>query len=600
MYLVFDTETTGLPLNYRAPLTDFNNWPRMVQIAWQIHDIKGDLIEVKNYIIKPEGFTIPYNSEKIHGISTELAHKKGFPLKEVLSFFTEALNSVEFIIGHNISFDNNIVGCEFLRSGMANVLESKTSIDTKEESTDFCQLPGGRGGKYKWPNLSELYNKLFGETFAEAHNASADVEATTRCFLELIRLSVIPFQKVGMDQLAFQKFIENNSETIQLIGLNVQPYEKEDQNDEKDKIKEDEKIIETVVDNNIKSESCFSHLHVHSQYSILQASADIDLLVNRAAELNMPAIGLTDHANMYGAYRFINSVLKHPINYELDDPNKLKLKPILGCELNVCANHSDKSFKDYGAQIPFLAKNKIGYHNLSKLSSLAYIDGFYYVPRVDKELVLKHKEGLIVFTGSLYGSIPNLILNVGEEQAEQEFKWWKENFGEDFYVEINRHGLEEEDHVNSILIKLAEKYDVKLIASNNVYYVNKEDSSSHDILLCVKDAEQKSTPIGKGRGFRYGFPNNEFYFKDQKEINDLFSDIPHAINNINEIIEKVEVYNLNTEVLLPEFAIPDNFKNDLDKKDGGKRGENAYLKHLTYEGAKERYLEINDEIKEEN
>ena len=598
MYLVFDTETTGLPLNYRAPLTDFNNWPRMVQIAWQIHDIKGDLIEVKNYIIKPEGFTIPYNSEKIHGISTELAHKKGLPLKEVLSFFTEALNSVEFIIGHNISFDNNIVGCEFLRSEMVNVLESKTSIDTKEESTDFCQLPGGRGGKYKWPNLSELYNKLFGESFAEAHNASADVEATTRCFLELIRLSVIPFQKVGMDELAFQKFIENNTETIQLIGLNVQPYEKEDQNDEKDKSKEDEKIIETVVDNNIKSESCFSHLHVHSQYSILQASGDIDLLVNRAAELNMPAIGLTDHANMYGAYKFINSVLKHPINSELDDPNKLKLKPILGCELNVCANHSDKSFKDYGAQIPFLAKNKIGYHNLSKLSSLAYIDGFYYVPRVDKELVLKHKEGLIVFTGSLYGSIPNLILNVGEEQAEQEFKWWKENFGEDFYVEINRHGLDEEDHVNTVLIKLAKKYDVKLIASNNVYYVNKEDASSHDILLCVKDAEQKSTPIGKGRGFRYGFPNNEFYFKDQKEINDLFSDIPQAINNINEIIEKVEVYNLNTEVLLPEFAIPDNFKNDLDKEDGGKRGENAYLKHLTYEGAKERYLEINDEIKE--
>ena len=598
MYLVFDTETTGLPLNYRAPLTDFNNWPRMVQIAWQIHDIKGDLIEVKNYIIKPEGFTIPYNSEKIHGISTELAHKKGLPLKEVLSFFTEALNSVEFIIGHNISFDNNIVGCEFLRSEMVNVLESKTSIDTKEESTDFCQLPGGRGGKYKWPNLSELYNKLFGESFAEAHNASADVEATTRCFLELIRLSVIPLQKVGMDELAFQKFIENNTETIQLIGLNVQPYEKENQNDEKDKSKEDEKIIETVVDNNIKSESCFSHLHVHSQYSILQASGDIDLLVNRAAELNMPAIGLTDHANMYGAYKFINSVLKHPINSELDDPNKLKLKPILGCELNVCANHSDKSFKDYGAQIPFLAKNKIGYHNLSKLSSLAYIDGFYYVPRVDKELVLKHKEGLIVFTGSLYGSIPNLILNVGEEQAEQEFKWWKENFGEDFYVEINRHGLDEEDHVNTVLIKLAKKYDVKLIASNNVYYVNKEDASSHDILLCVKDAEQKSTPIGKGRGFRYGFPNNEFYFKDQKEINDLFSDIPQAINNINEIIEKVEVYNLNTEVLLPEFAIPDNFKNDLDKEDGGKRGENAYLKHLTYEGAKERYLEINDEIKE--
>ena len=158
MYLVFDTETTGLPLNYRALLTDFNNWPRMVQIAWQIHDIKGDLIEVKNYIIKPEGFTIPYNSEKIHGISTDLAHKKGFPLKEVLSFFTEALNSVEFIIGHNISFDNNIVGCEFLRSGMTNVLESKHPLIQKRNLLIFVNFLRRR--KYKWPNLSELYNAI--------------------------------------------------------------------------------------------------------------------------------------------------------------------------------------------------------------------------------------------------------------------------------------------------------------------------------------------------------------------------------------------------------------------------------------------------------
>ena len=224
MFLVFDTETTGLPLNYRAPLSDFNNWPRMVQIAWQIHDIKGDLIEVKNYIIKPDGFTIPYNSEKIHGISTELALSKGIPLEEVLSLFSDALKQAKYIVGHNISFDNNIVGCEFLRSNMSNVLENKISIDTKEESTEFCQLPGGRGGKFKWPNLSELYNKLFGESFAEAHNASADVEATTRCFLELLRLNIIPFQKVGMNESEFKLFSENNPSIVQLIGLNVQPY----------------------------------------------------------------------------------------------------------------------------------------------------------------------------------------------------------------------------------------------------------------------------------------------------------------------------------------------------------------------------------------
>ena len=597
MFLVFDTETTGLPLNYRAPLSDFNNWPRMVQIAWQIHDIKGDLIEVKNYIIKPDGFTIPYNSEKIHGISTELALSKGIPLEKVLSLFSDALNQAKYIVGHNISFDNNIVGCEFLRSNMSNVLENKISIDTKEESTEFCQLPGGRGGKFKWPNLSELYNKLFGESFAEAHNASADVEATTRCFLELLRLNIIPFQKVGMNESEFKLFSENNPSTVQLIGLNVQPYEKDEAQEQVNEIIENNED-ESIVENEIEIESCFSHLHVHSQYSILQASASIDLLVSKAAEYNMPAIGLTDHANMYGSYKFINTVLNHPINSEIDDIQNLKLKPVLGCELNVCINHKDKSLKDYGSQIPFLAKNKIGYHNLSKLSSLAYIDGFYYVPRVDKELILKHKEGLIVLSGSLYGSISNLILNVGEEQAEEEFKWWKQNFEEDFYVEINRHGLNEEDHVNSVLINFAKKYNVKLIASNNVYYVNKDDASSHDILLCVKDAEQKNTPIGKGRGFRYGFPNNEYYFKSPVEIKNLFKDIPSAIDNIQEIINKVEVYKLSTEVLLPEFDIPDKFKNEMDKEDGGKRGENAYLKHLTYEGAKERYVEISDEIKE--
>ena len=597
MYLVFDTETTGLPLNYKAPLTDFNNWPRMVQLAWQIHDVKGDLIEVKNYIVKPDGFTIPYNSEKIHGISTELANKKGIPLDEVLTLFTNALKNASYIIGHNISFDNNIIGCEFLRSNMPNILTEKISVDTKEEATEFCQLPGGRGGKYKWPNLSELYVKLFNESFAEAHNASADVEATTRCFLELLRKEIISFEKVGMNDADFQNFIKNNPSTIQLIGLNIQPYEKESIDERQ---KNEELPIEhiDVTNQNEDINSCFSHLHVHSQYSILQATGDIELLVDKAVEFNMPALGITDHANMFGAYKFINTVLNHPINKNYEDGKKLKLKPILGCELNVCSNHLDKSFKDYGAQIPFLAKNKQGYHNLSKLSSLAYIDGFYYVPRVDKELILKYKEGLIVLSGSLYGSVSNLILNVGEEQAEEEFKWWCENFGEDFYVELNRHGLDEETHVNNVLIKFAEKYSVKLIASNNVYYVNKEDASSHDILLCVKDAEQKSTPIGKGRGFRYGFPNNEFYFKSAKEIHKLFNDLPSAIENINEIIDKVEVYNLSTEVLLPEFDIPEQFKDKMDNEDGGKRGENAYLKHLTYEGAKERYLEISDDIKE--
>jgi DNA polymerase-3 subunit alpha len=264
----------------------------------------------------------------------------------------------------------------------------------------------------------------------------------------------------------------------------------------------------------------------------------------------------------------------------------------------VCKNHAEKSVKDYGDQIPFLCKNKKGFHNLAKLSSLGNIDGFYYVPRVDKGLIKQHKEGLIALTGSTYGAISNLILNVGEAQAEEEFEWWADTFGDDFYVEINRHNLDEQQHVNRILLDFARKYEVKIIASNNVYYFEKEDANSHDILLCVKDGEQQATPKGSGRGYRYGFPNEEFYFKSSAEMQELFADLPEAIDNLSHIIDKIEAYTLVREVLLPKFDIPKEFIDVKDKEGGGKRGENAYLRHLTYEGAKERYVEITDNIKE--
>ena len=184
MYLIFDTETTGLPLDWKAPLTNFENWPRCVQLAWQIHDDQGRLVDVKNYIIKPEGFNIPFNAEKIHGISTERANKRGIAIKDVLTEFINDLKKSQFIIGHNISFDINIIGCELLRLGLINCLEDFASIDTKNESTEFCAITGGKGGRFKWPTLLELHKKLFNEEFSEAHNASADVEATSRCFLE--------------------------------------------------------------------------------------------------------------------------------------------------------------------------------------------------------------------------------------------------------------------------------------------------------------------------------------------------------------------------------------------------------------------------------
>ena len=183
MFLIFDTETTGLPRNYNAPLTDFDNWPRMVQIAWQLHDKHGKLINNNSIIIKPNGYTIPFNAAQIHGISTERALNEGRDLKTVLVEFAEIVNQTTYLCGHNIEFDINIIGAEFLRCGLPNYFEKHPVIDTKnDDTTNFCALAGGKGGKYKWPTLTELYTKLFNTQFAEAHNAAFDVQATAKVF----------------------------------------------------------------------------------------------------------------------------------------------------------------------------------------------------------------------------------------------------------------------------------------------------------------------------------------------------------------------------------------------------------------------------------
>ena len=590
MYLIYDTETTGLPKNFSAPVSDSENWPRLVQVAWQLHNDMGDLIEVKNFIVRPEGFTIPYNAEKIHGISTKRAQEQGVDLSFVLREFNKAVVQSEFIVGHNIIFDINIMGAEFYRTQIETSLMEERNIDTKNEGTDFCAISGGRGGKFKWPTLTELHVKLFKEGFAEAHNASADVEATSRCFLELIRLRVINYQRLGFDDEYNKRFSEYNKTPFELLGLNIEPYKDID-------VPTLEQESEVVIADNIDSSSAemkdlnFSHLHCHSSYSILQAKCDIPDLIAKAVEQKMPAVALTDTGNMFGAYKFVREAIKNEI------------KPIVGCELFLTADHKVRKFTkekpDRRSTVVFIAKHRAGYHNLSKLSSQAFIDGLYAgCPRVDKELILEHKEGLITTTGGLTAEIPNLILNVGENQAEEAFIWWHTTFGDDFYVELFRHGLEEEDHVNKVLLGFARKYGVKYFASNNVYYSTKEDAVSHDILLCVKDGVLKETPIGRGRGYRYGFPNDEFYFKSQQEMKELFKDLPEAIATTQEIIDKVEIYDLKRDVLLPAFDIPEEFIHADDALDGGKRGENAFLRHLTYVGAKKRYTEITEEITE--
>jgi len=220
MFLIFDTETTGLPKRYNAPVSATDNWPRCVQIAWQLHDRNGELIEHQDYLIQPKGFDIPYDSERIHGISTQLADQKGLPLDEVLLRFKSVLDQAVFVVGQNINFDLNIVGCEFFRAGLFDQFEGKEILDTCTEVTaQLCQIPGGRGGRYKLPTLTELHQFLFDQSFAEAHNATADVEATTRCFLELVRRGYFKHEIEQKYTDFFEGFIQAQPLPIEAEGL---------------------------------------------------------------------------------------------------------------------------------------------------------------------------------------------------------------------------------------------------------------------------------------------------------------------------------------------------------------------------------------------
>lgn len=344
----------------------------------------------------------------------------------------------------------------------------------------------------------------------------------------------------------------------------------------------------------------FSHLHVHTQFSLLDGAADIKQLYKKAMADNMPALAITDHGNMFGAFQFVAEAYNHKLNPEDPKDKRLKVKPIVGCEFYLVENRHKRQFtreeKDIRYHQVLLAKNEEGYRNLIKLCSLGYMEGLYgKYPRIDKELILQHHKGLIATTCCLGASVPKTILKKGEAAGEEEFKWWLNIFGEDFYVEMQRHGIPEQIQVNEVLVRFAQKYNVKIIASNDSHYVEQEDANAHDILLCINTGEKKSTPTMKEfadddvmiKNKRFAFYNDQFYFKTTQEMTTLFADLPQAIDNTNEIIDKVELLDLKRDILLPNFPIPPNFLT-----------QDQYLRHLTMEGAHKRYAEMTPEIEE--
>ena len=602
MYLIFDTETTGLPKNFNAPFTDLDNWPRMVQIAWQLHGNDGNLLENKDYIIKPEGYDIPYNAYRIHGISTKKALAEGRDLSEILEKFAQVLKKTTVVIGHNIEFDYNIVGAEFLRKNLENSLSKIPSADTMNLGTNYCELPGGRNGKYKSPKLSELYEKLFNSKFDEAHNAAADVNATAQIFFELMRLNIIPAENLKISEEDLKRFIQLHPNPISPFAIVIRRQVESSRNKKKKSFVSDVDGLELGK---------YFNFHNHSIFSSLQSTSTIAQLIKKADENNFPAVGLVDMGNLMGAFKFITEVEKFNKNLKTTEASinennsviKKPLIPILGCEFYISDRPEQKQFTkddpDRRTNMVLLAKNFEGYKNLTKLSSIGFVDGFYFgVPRISKKMVLQYKDNLIAVSSGINGDIPNTILEFGEQKGEEVFLWWKENFGEDFYVQIQNHQVEEEVYINEVLTGLADQHEVKILAQNETFYTEKEDAPIQDILVCIKEGEKISTPIGRGFNKRSGLSTSEYYIKDTENLKKTFQNYPDAFEAYGEFLAKFEPYSLKHDVLLPKFDIPEEFFNKEDDFDGGKRGENAYLRYLTYEGAKKRYEEISKELTE--
>lgn len=334
----------------------------------------------------------------------------------------------------------------------------------------------------------------------------------------------------------------------------------------------------------------FNHLHCHTQFSLLDGAANISAMFKKAQQDGMRAIAITDHGNMFGVFDFVAEAGK--LNNAV--------KPILGCEFYLVEDRHQKQFskerRDRRYHQLMLAKNAEGYRNLVKMCSLGYIEGFYgKYPRIDKELVVQYHKGLIATTCCLGAEVPQAILYKGEEHARKVFEWWLDLFGEDYYIEIQRHNLPEQETVNAVLLKFAKEYNVKIIATNDSHYVEQNDANAHDILLCINTGEKQSTPKiddytddgTSQKNRRFAFPNNEFFFKNNAEMSAIFRDLPQALDNTNEIVDKVDTLRLKQDILLPHFQIPQGFADQDD-----------YLRHLTYEGAHKRYKDIRPEIEE--
>jgi DNA polymerase-3 subunit alpha len=309
----------------------------------------------------------------------------------------------------------------------------------------------------------------------------------------------------------------------------------------------------------------FCHLHCHTQYSLLDGAAGIDTLLDRAKQKQIPAVAITDHGNLYGVPEFYTTAKQKGV------------QPIIGCEFYVTPSGIDDQKDRTRYHQVLLAKNETGYQNLMKLSSKSFLDGFYYKPRIDHDLIAQHSEGLVATTCCLQGEVLQTILHRGEEQAREIFEWYLGVFGDDYYIEIQDHDIDDQHTCNEVLLQWAKEYDVEVVATNDVHYVEQDDAAAQDVLLCLQTGKDYTDPN------RMRFENDQFYLKGAEEMTEALTGIPstfqrEALVTTTEIADKCDFELPMGDLLMPHYPIPDRFG-----------GMDDYLRHLTFERAKERY-----------
>lgn len=450
MYIVFDTETTGKAKSFSAPVDDFNNWPRLVQIAWKVFDKNGVEIDSQNLIIKPNGFIIPDEVIAIHRISNEIAKERGIPLREALEKFAKVIKSNKYLIAHNITFDENVVGCEFLREGMRNCIPDIQHVDTMKLTTEFVAIPAkGRSG-FKFPTQTELHQKLFGRAFEDAHDALADVTALGRIFFELQRLGVLGFKddEADVTSSSLEEYAQQSNE------------------------REQEPVVTT-------SDSIpFAPLGLHTFHSILEGAGSAGEYVNIAKALGHTAMAITDNSTLSGTFDFYNKCKSKGI------------KPIFGIEILLNDNigkFEDKSIEGDNFKMKLFIKNEVGYHNLNHLIYLSNTEGYYNKEaRIRTEWLLKYKEGLIASTSGVESKLASMVLRGKEVEAENYLNMLRTEFGDDLIIELKLNKFHTQKQYNNFLLKMMRKYNIMPVLSNDTYYPKKDDSVLQDVVTSIK------------------------------------------------------------------------------------------------------------------